>query len=125
MARRTKRFGRMKRSGRSGFRRRTAGVTVAQVAQRYAMNVTMIFKGLRDPRYAPEAETVKDLAADTSCFLPVESVDRARNDDTPSTIDPVPAQSGIEIDIAAGHRLRINGSCDPEALARLIRGLSV
>jgi transposase len=42
----------------------------------------------------------------------------------PSTPDPGPAQSGIEIDIAGGHRLRINGAYDPEALARLIRGLS-
>ena len=30
----------------------------------------------------------------------------------------------IEIDIAGGHRLRVCGSYDPEALARLIRGLS-
>jgi transposase len=29
----------------------------------------------------------------------------------------------IEIDIAGGHRLRINGAYDPEALAPLIRGL--
>jgi transposase len=35
------------------------------------------------------------------------------------------AQSRIEIDLAGGHRLRITGSYDPEALARLIRGLSV
>jgi transposase len=30
----------------------------------------------------------------------------------------------IEIDIAGGHNLRIRGAYDPEALARLIRGLS-
>lgn len=30
----------------------------------------------------------------------------------------------VEIDIAGGHRLRISGTYDPEALARLIRGLS-
>ena len=30
----------------------------------------------------------------------------------------------IEIDLACGHRMRINGRYDPEALARLIRGLS-
>jgi transposase len=29
----------------------------------------------------------------------------------------------IEIDTAGGHRLRISGVYDPEALARLIRGL--
>jgi transposase len=36
----------------------------------------------------------------------------------------VPAAATIEIDTADGHRLRINGAYDPEALARLIRGLS-
>ena len=30
----------------------------------------------------------------------------------------------IEVELAGGHRLRISGSYDPEALARLIRGLS-
>jgi transposase len=30
----------------------------------------------------------------------------------------------IEVEIAGGHRLRVSGANDPEALARLIRGLS-
>ena len=34
------------------------------------------------------------------------------------------ADNHIEIDLAGGHRMRISGSYDPEALARLIRGLS-
>jgi transposase len=29
----------------------------------------------------------------------------------------------VEIDVAGGHRLRISGAYDPDALARLIRGL--
>jgi transposase len=57
-------------------------------------------------------------------FLPVEIVDRTRDDDAAVAIDPVPAVGIIEIDIAGGHRLRISGGYDPEALARLIRGLS-
>ncbi len=37
---------------------------------------------------------------------------------------PMPAAGNqIEIDLAGGHRMRISGSYDPEALARLIRGL--
>jgi transposase len=32
----------------------TSGVSVAQVARRYAMNANMIFKWLRDPRYTPD-----------------------------------------------------------------------
>jgi hypothetical protein len=35
------------------------------------------------------------------------------------------ADSQIESELAGGHRMRISGSYDPEALARLIRGLSM
>jgi transposase len=30
----------------------------------------------------------------------------------------------IEIELSGGHRMRISGSYDPEALTRLIRGLT-
>jgi transposase len=125
MARRTKRLWTDEEKRSICFQTTAAGVSVAQVARRYAMNANMIFKWLRDPRYAPDPEmAVESLADDTPCFLPVEIVDRPRNDDTASTIDRVPAPNAIEVDIAGGHRLRIIGVYDPEALARLIRGLS-
>ena len=125
MARRTKRLWTDEEKRSICFQTTAAGVSVAQVARRYAMNANMIFKWLLDPQYAPDPEmTVDDVSADPPCFLPVEIVDRPRSDDAPSTIDAVPAQSAIEIDIAGGHRLRIIGGYDPEALARLIRGLS-
>jgi transposase len=86
------------------------------------MNANIIFKWLRDPRYAPDdVPAVEPSAADAAGFLPVKIVDRPRNDDTPPAI--APAAGTIEIDIVGGHRLRINGAYDPEALARLIRGL--
>ncbi len=93
---------------------------MVRVAQRYAMNTNLIFKWLRDPRYAPEPSAEPDEA----CFLPVEIVDRPMHDDDGAAADPVPAAGAIEIDKADGHRLRISGTYDPEALARLIRGLS-
>ncbi len=102
------------------------GVSVAQVARRYAMNTNLIHKWLRDPKFAPDLKAVEEQTAPEPCFLPVEIVDRS------VTEEPAPAlaanaastQSAIEIDIAGGHQLRIVGSYDPEALARLIRGLS-
>jgi transposase len=96
------------------------GVSVARVAQRYAMNANLIFKWLRDPRYAPEPP----VEPDTVRFLPVEIVDRPLHDDSEAAADPAPAAGMIEIDLAGGHRLRISGAYDPAALARLIRGLS-
>jgi transposase len=53
-------------------------------------------------------------------FLPVEIVAEAR---APAAA-PV-ADSFIEIELAGGQRMRISGTYDPEALACLIRGLTV
>ena len=100
------------------------GVSVAQVARRYAMNTNLIHKWLRDPKFAPDLKAVEEQTAPEPCFLPVEIVDRTPTKETASTTDTKPAQNAIEIDIAGGHQLRIVGSYDPEALARLIRGLS-
>ena len=125
MARRTKRLWPDEEKRSICFQTTAAGVSVAQVARRYAMNANMVFKWLRDPRYAPDPEmSVEDLSADTSCFLPVEIVDQPLSEERALATDPIPTQSTIEIDIAGGHRLRIIGGYDPEALARLIRGLS-
>ncbi len=90
---------------------------MAQVALRYSVNANLIFKWLRDPRYRPEPGTVSDEAA--SRFLPVEIVK-----ETAAALAIASAGNHIEIELAGGHRMRISGSYDPEALARLIRGLT-
>ncbi len=94
------------------------GVSVAQVALRYTLNANLIFKWLRDPKYRPKPGTGLEEAG--LRFLPVEIVAEAR---APAAA-PV-AENCIEIELAGGHRMRISGGYDPEALARLIRGLSV
>ena len=64
-------------------------------------------------------------AVDAPVFLPVEIVNPARAEAArpilPSKVLP---DCLLKIELAGGHRLRITGSYDPEALARLIRGLS-
>ena len=120
MARRTKRLWTDEEKRSICLQTTAPGVSVARVAQRYAMNANLIFKWLRDPRYAPEAPAELDSA----CFLPVEIVNRPMHDDGKAAADPAPASGTIEINTAGGHRLRISGAYDPEALARLIRGLS-
>jgi transposase len=89
------------------------------------MNTNLIHKWLRDPKFAPDPAIIEDEVAETPCFLPVEIVERTPAQEAAPTADTKPAQSAIEIDIAGGHQLRIVGSYDPEALARLIRGLFV
>ena len=89
------------------------------MARRYDANANLVFTWLRDPRFAPN-EPVEEHAG----FLPVEIVveDREVRCDVGA---PAPAAEGrIELELAGGHRLRIVGTYDPEALARLIRGLA-
>ena len=91
---------------------------MAQVALRYTVNANLIFKWLRDPKYRPKPGTGSEDAG--LRFLPVEIVKEA------PVIRQMPAADNhIEIDLAGGQRMRISGTYDPEALARLIRGLTV
>jgi transposase len=87
------------------------------------MNTNLFHKLLRDPKFAPDLEIVKDEVAEIPHFLPVGIVDRPQTKDIAPATDAKPVQSAIEIDIAGGHRLRIIGGYDPAALALLIRGL--
>jgi transposase len=117
VARRTKRLWTDEEKRSICFQTTAPGVSVARVAQRYAVNANLIFTWLRDPRYAPDPALTGSSPSE-SRFLPVEIVAEAR----PPLAAPA-ADNHIEIDLAGGHRLRISGSYDPEALARLIRGL--
>jgi len=91
------------------------GVSVSQVSRRYSVNANLIFKWLRDPRFASA-----DSGNVVSDFLPVEI--EAAPVNLPSS---VPQGDGrLEIALTNGYRLSINGHYDPDVLARLIRGLS-
>ena len=94
---------------------RVPGVSVSQVARRYDVNANLVFTWLRDRRFAGEASL--DEAAH---FLPVEVADE---DVIQSAEVESAADARIEIDLAGGHRVRISGNYDVDALARLIRGL--
>ena len=93
---------------------RERGVSVSQVARRYDVNANQVFNWLKNPRFAnaspPDAE---------QCFLPVEIIDEG-----PAQRPDVTGLSILEIDLVGGHRLRIKGAYDTDALACLIRGLS-
>ena len=99
-------------------------MSVAQVARRYALNSNLIHKWLRDPQYGSDAGALDGQASPEPCFLPVEIVAPSEAKDPSPLGTNGGAHSMIEIDLSGGHHLRIVGSYDPEALARLIRGLS-
>ena len=117
MARRTRRLWTDEEKRSICLQTTAPGVSVAQVALRYTVNANLIFKWLRDPKYRPAPGTVSEEAG--LRFLPVEIVAEAKG---PMAMPA--ALNHIEIEVAGGHRMRISGSYDPEALARLIRGLT-
>ena len=119
MARRTRRLWTDEEKRSICLQTTAPGVSVAQVARRYAVNANMVFKWLRDPRYSPEVSP-----ADAPTFLPVEIVDQHRNTILSPVPGSAPSAGNIEIELAGGHRMRISGEYDPEALVRLIRGLT-
>ena len=101
---------------------RLPGVSVSQVARRYDVNANLVFSWLRDPRFEPDEGAVEEHAG----FLPVEIIDVCAELDREAEAEadaPTPA-GRIELELGGGHRLQIVGPYDPEALARLIRGLS-
>lgn len=118
MARRTKRLWTDDEKRSICFQTAAPGVSVARVARRYAVNANLTFKWLRDPRYAPDPAAMVSPGEEPR-FLPVEIVAEA----TKPLAAPV-ADNHIEIELTGGARMRISGSYDPEALARLIRGLT-
>ena len=93
------------------------GVSVAQVARRYAMNANLLFKWLKDERYAPGVDVVPE--SDRPIFLPVE-IEASANLDP----DLPPTPTGrIEIELSSGHRIPAEGAFDADVLAQLLRGL--
>ena len=99
------------------------GVSVAQVARRYAMNANMIFGWLKDPRFRPEPGE-----QDGTEFLPVDvgAISTAPLEDGGIEVTSpavVPNVGSIEIALAGGHRVKAEGAFDPDVLDRLLKGL--
>jgi transposase len=114
---------RTRRRWSEAFKRRVVaeaavpGVSVASVARRHDLNANLLFNWRR--RYGPA------LGAEAS-FLPMALVPCGPS---PAGVAgegaAAPLRSGrIEIALAVGHRVTLEGGFDPDAVARLLRGLS-
>ncbi|MGY9050336.1 hypothetical protein P775_25040 [Puniceibacterium antarcticum] len=51
---------------------RVPGVSVAQVARRFAMNTNLIHTWLRDPQFAPVVEVTEVAGTEAPTFFPIE-----------------------------------------------------
>lgn len=102
---------------------RVPGVSVAQVARRYAVNANLIHKWLKDPAFNPSVDDTEPAT-----FLPIE-VSSAQapgpviehDAGAPSCM----CTDGLEIAITTPRGVRLDiGACrDVDLICRLVRGL--
>ena len=109
---------------------RVEGVSVAQVARRYAMNANLIHKWLRDPRFAGSADGEADMVP-TEGFLPVEIEDAvlamdwaARTNQDCVSQTPLCA-TRVDLTLSDGRRVLIEGPTALGAVFGLVQGLMV
>lgn len=104
------------------------GVSVAQIARRYAVNANLIFKWLKDPRFAPVVEG-QDDNIEAGGFLPIEiegSAAVAIGDERPLPTGPsdVPISANrVDITLSDGRRVLIEGPTALSAVLGLVQGL--
>ncbi|WP_050518110.1 IS66-like element accessory protein TnpA [Pseudorhodobacter antarcticus] len=109
----------------------TPRVSVAQVARRYSMNANLIFKWLKDPRFAPPGSVpAPEDAALEGVFLPVEIAASPMEGVavTPSHMAAaglgaaVSAQR-VDITLSDGRRVLVEGPTALSAVLGLVQGL--
>ena len=101
-----------------------SGVSVAQVARRYAMNANLIHNWLKDPRFAPEPDinAVVDTGTD---FLPVEIADTVvvpLADEDPRPDEALSAQR-VDVTLSDGRRILVEGPTALSGVLALVGGL--
>lgn len=126
MSRRKKRFWADEEKREICAQATTPGISVAQVARRYAVNANLIFKWLKDPRFAPDAEG----AVDDALFLPVEIEGSADHEPVCQEIAPPPlsapvSASRVDITLSDGRRILVEGPTALTAVVGLVQGLTV
>lgn len=109
---------------------RAPGVSMAQVAWRYAMNANLIHTWLRDPQFAPADEPDVTTATENAVFLPVEVEGvTAVADLTPALLQAALAASltakRVDIALSDGRRILVEGTTALTAIVAMVEGLSV
>lgn len=106
---------------------RVPGVSVAQVARRYAMNTNLIHKWLRDPRFASEEEAVDLSEPKGATFLPIEITGIAPAPTAP--LSPTPSTGSVtaqrvDITLSDGRRILVEGPTALSAIVAMVEGLA-
>jgi len=88
------------------------GASVLEVARRHGLNANRMYSWRCDPRFGPGREV--------AAFLPVE----IEPDRLPPAQEPSDGAGQIEIALTLGHRLRVSGLFDIDAVLCLAKGLA-
>lgn len=106
---------------------RVPGVSVAQVARRYAMNTNLIHTWLRDPQFAPEVDATEVAGTEAAAFLPIEitggSTAPMVRPSSPAPGRPFTAQR-IDITLCDGRRILVEGETALSAIVAMVEGLA-
>src|SRR6056297_2788322 len=107
-----------------------SGVSVAQVARRYAMNANLIFKWLKDPRFCPAAGETPSGPDGRCVFLPVEisgaTIDQRTDDRAMGTAGSESAlllAHRVDITLSDGRRVVVEGPTALSSVLGLVQGL--
>ena len=109
---------RKRRSYSTAFKRRVVaetmepGASVLEVARRHGLNANRMYSWRCDPQFGPGREV--------AAFLPVE----IEPDRLPPAQEPSDGAGQIEIALTLGHRLRVSGLFDIDAVLCLAKGLA-
>lgn len=106
---------------------RVPGVSVAQVARRYAMNTNLIHTWLRDPQFAPEVELPVDGETQGVTFFPIEVTGvpspPAAPHSPPVLSTPLTAQR-IDIALSDGRRILVEGPTTLSAVMAMVEAVA-
>lgn len=109
------------------------GISVAQVARRYSMNANLIFKWLKDPRFAPmEGASRPDDTGIEGVFLPVEidvppmesPAAAARMHGAAADPGPAVVARRVDITLSDGRRILVDGPTALSSVVALVQGLT-
>lgn len=89
------------------------GVSVAQVTRRYSMNSNLIFKWLKDPRFAQGLNETTEETDDGDLFLPVEvaagAIDHELEVASPVAPTADLVAHRVDITLSDGRRILVEG----------------
>ena len=104
------------------------GISIAQVARRYAMNTNLIHKWLKDSRFAPTGTGDDGGGVDARGFLTVEIEGASSSPAMPLAGPAVGAPlcaHRVDITLSDGRRILVEGATALSAVLALVEGLTI